>query len=43
MALGKIDLEQGADDDDVFLALHRIQSDKHTVPRNSAAKKVVKF
>ena len=25
--LGKIDLEQGADDDDVFLALHRLQED----------------
>ncbi|RKP11021.1 hypothetical protein THASP1DRAFT_27194 [Thamnocephalis sphaerospora] len=27
-SLGKIDLEQGGDDDDVFLALHRIQETK---------------
>jgi hypothetical protein len=27
-ALGTIDLEQGGDDDDVFLALHRIQEAK---------------
>ncbi|KAI9202776.1 uncharacterized protein BJ171DRAFT_166938 [Polychytrium aggregatum] len=50
-ALGKIDLEQGADDDDVFVALHKMNADrKDTVKpagapaaKPAAKKKVVTF
>ncbi|KNC96370.1 uncharacterized protein SPPG_08271 [Spizellomyces punctatus DAOM BR117] len=48
--LGTIDLKQGGDDDDVFVALHKMQGDKEkaaetTKPgtRKSSKKKVVKF
>ncbi|KAK9729395.1 hypothetical protein K7432_000276 [Basidiobolus ranarum] len=42
--IGKIDLEQGGDDDDVFVALHKIQKEKaQPKPASKPKKKVVTF